>query len=215
MSGNARFKAVLETTLKSREGLVIGPLYPFKDEWHDSILTGSGASRKDVDSEKTTLDSQTLTSPYIRPSIYTPGYTTPSLWSQLAILLRPLSKAGRKTRPLWFLATRQCPWDIATAPPGSPFAERMKRHCVRSANALLWPIARLLSALMLAREGIDRPVALACWREIDARGCANRSGGFPTSSSVPFSPPTSTPKPATRTGAIQSGPSSSTSSKES
>ena len=113
--------------------------------------------------------------------------TTPPLRHQLAGLLRPLTREGRRLRPGYFLALE--PQRIALAPRSARVGEKMKRHAVRAAIALLWPIGRAWNACQLWRAGLDRKAALAWWREIDAHRGDRRSDAPSTPSGAPFAAP--------------------------
>jgi len=143
---------------------------------------------------------QTPPEPGILPTGEAPGYTTPSLFQQIATLRRPLTREGRQRIPGWYLVRgNNRPRRIAPAPPQAPLSEKMKRRCVGAANVLLWPMLRALTALYLFRHGLERPSALAMWRDLDARRCAGNRGQAPIGSMVPCAPPA--PAPCTATAA--------------
>lgn len=111
-----------------------------------------------------------------------------------ARLLRPLSREGRRSAPLWYLAVR--PTLLNKAPTGAPWTERMARHCESAATALFWPIGRALTVWLLwldppcpcsvrgwwAANKAARHNHTAPWESMMCGdGCLRRAAGRPAS----------------------------------
>jgi hypothetical protein len=95
-----------------------------------------------------------------------PSYTIPPLSERIAFLLRPLTKEGRRRRPLWYLVRGRI--RIGKAPKGSPLGERTRRVLEDWATFLWWPIARVLSVALLLCDRPDPRIVRAYWKAIDA-----------------------------------------------
>lgn len=139
----------------------VGQMYlGLQYQWGDPSTTG------DCPPGMTSPGTRTL---WWRPRLpihATNGDTTPSLRRQLRVPLYPLTRAGRRTRPGWYLAARHP--EISAAPSSASPAEKMKRHIVMAAICLWWPIARLLTVFFLWRDGIHPRSSRVWYRALDA-----------------------------------------------
>lgn len=107
-------------------------------------------------------------------------------------LLWPLTRAGRETRPGYYLTVGRA--YMLPARPQATTAERISRMAAVWAIFLWWPIARALTAIQLWRHGIDLRGASGWWQAIAADRASHRRGPAAILSGGPGA--THTPRPS-------------------
>ncbi len=101
-----------------------------------------------------------------RPNLELQPRTKPPLSRLGAILLFPLTRAGRKNLPLYYLV--RPPTRIGRAPRTAPLSEKMRRRAEAAAIVLWWPIGKVLTLFWLWRQPPSDEAVLAWWQSSKA-----------------------------------------------